>query len=203
MVYDYSLAALIINIVVMKTRILLLATLLNCFSICLGQERLDINTSESNIKWSGEYSFYFGGHEGNINFKEGYFIKSGEIITGGEFIIDMHSIVCTDNGKIDRDSGLVGHLKNEDFFEVETYPISKLIIKSVEYQAENWVKIYADLTIKGITLPINFRAEMDYKNKSMKTRFKIDRQRWGIDYNSSLRDSAISDAIGFEVVLSL
>ena len=52
------------------------------------------------------------------------------------------------------------------------------------------MKIYADLTIKGITLPIDFQAEVDYDNALMTTRFKIDRMRWGINYNSKLRDGA-------------
>ena len=37
----------------------------------------------------------------------------------------------------------------------------------------------------------------------MTTKFKIDRTLWGINYNSKLKDQAISDAIGFEVKLSL
>jgi len=55
------------------------------------EELLRINTSKSEIKWSGEYAFYYGGHDGIINFKEGYFLKNNGAISGGEFIIDMNS----------------------------------------------------------------------------------------------------------------
>ena len=52
-------------------------------------------------------------------------------------------------------------------------------------------------------MPIDFQAEFNYDKKQMTTRFKIDRQRWGIDYNSKLRDGAIADGIGFDVTLSI
>ena len=37
----------------------------------------------------------------------------------------------------------------------------------------------------------------------MKTRFKIDRKRWNVNYKSKFKDGAISDAIGFEVSIKL
>ena len=166
-------------------------------------EKLDINLSKSNLKWVGEYSFYFGGHEGTVDFKEGYFIKNNGIITGGKFVIDMNSITCTDNGEIDTDSGLVGHLKDGDFFEVNNYPEAVLVITSVHYESSTRLKIYANLTIRGVTNSINFIADADYEKEELITKFKIDRQRWGIDYNSKLRDGAIADGIGFEVKISL
>ena len=167
------------------------------------EERLKIDTNKSELKWSGEYAFYFGGHDGIISFKEGYFIKTNDVISGGEFIIDMTSIVCNDIEDEEANDGLVGHLKNEDFFNVEKFKTAKLVITSVDYHDNSHMKIYANLTIKGITLPINFRAEVDYEAQQMTTKFKIDRQRWGIDYNSKLRDGAIADGIGFEAILSL
>ncbi len=167
------------------------------------QEKLKIHTSKSEIKWSGEYSFYFGGHNGTISFREGYFEKTGDVISGGEFIIDMNSIICLDIDDEDGNASLVDHLKNEDFFAVDEFPTAKLTITKVEYQDNNNMKVFADLTIKGITLPVNFRAEINYEKQQMMTKFKIDRQRWGIDYNSKLRDGAIADGIGFEVVLSI
>ncbi|WP_422104416.1 YceI family protein [Winogradskyella sp.] len=167
------------------------------------QEKLPINTTKSELKWFGEYSFYFGGHHGTIGISEGYFIKTKDRITGGEFIIDMNSIICLDIEDEEGNTSLVDHLKNEDFFEVENFPTAKLVITNVDYHDSTNMKIDADLTIKGVTLPINFQAAVNYTKQQMTTKFKIDRQRWGVDYNSKLRDGAISDGIGFEVTLSL
>ncbi|MFC0605699.1 YceI family protein [Winogradskyella pulchriflava] len=187
----------------MKKLTVLLVLMLTASISTNAQEKLNINISKSELKWSGEYSFYFGGHNGTIDFTEGYFIKTDDVITGGEFIIDMNSITCLDIESDEGKANLVDHLKNEDFFDVEKFPTAKLVITSVEYYETNQMKIYANLTIKGITLPVEFHAEANYKTRQMVTKFKIDRQRWGIDYNSKLRDGAIADGIGFEVTLSL
>tara|TARA_R100001369_G_scaffold53673_1_gene80522 strand:+ start:35 stop:631 length:597 start_codon:yes stop_codon:yes gene_type:complete len=198
----------------MKKRILLI-TVTICTIVSFAQtssitteEKLTINTSKSELKWSGEYAFYFGGHEGYIAFKEGYFIKNNDVISGGEFIIDMNAIQNTDIKTAEANAGLVNHLKNEEFFDVEKFPTAKLVITSVSYHNDTQMKMYAELTIKEVTLPINFQAEIDYNKEYLTTKFKIDRTLWNINYNSkglegSLKDGLISDAIGFEVKLSL
>lgn len=168
-----------------------------------GQENLSIDIKKSTINWFGEYTFYFGGHNGTINFTDGHFIKTGDAITGGTFTIDMNSIKCDDIKDEKGKKGLVDHLKNQDFFEVETYPTAKLTITEVKYHDPTHMRIEADMTIKGKTLPINFQAEVNFESKTMYTKFKIDRRRWDIVYQSSLKDGGISDAIGFEVTISL
>ena len=130
-------------------------------------------------------------------------IKTGDKITGGSFVIDMTSIISTDIDDPKANKGLVDHLKDEDFFDVKKHPVAKLVITDIEYHDSTHAQIKADLSIKGISLPVKFQAEMNYEKSQMTTKFKIDRARWGITYNSKLRDSAISDAIGFEVRLSL
>tara|TARA_R110002072_G_scaffold129809_1_gene268377 strand:+ start:1627 stop:2187 length:561 start_codon:yes stop_codon:yes gene_type:complete len=167
------------------------------------QEKLNINIEKSTIKWIGEYTFYFGGHEGFINFKEGYFIKEKDIITGGEFIIDMNSMTNTDIEKKEGKEGLLNHLKDPDFFDVKKYPTAKLTIKKVEYWKNNQGKILADLTLKGITKPVSFIVNFNYEEKELKTRFKIDRRKWNVNYTSKFKDGAISDAIGFEISIKL
>ena len=187
----------------MKNQIIALVLALYAISISYGQEKLNIDVTKSEIKWFGEYTFYFGGHEGTISFKEGHFIKSNGKITGGEFIIDMTSIICTDMDSKEAQEGLVSHLKDSDFFEVNNYETASLVIENVKYHDSNHMKIYADLTIKGITVPVNFQAEVNFEEEIMITQFKIDRMKWGISYNSKIKDNAISDAIGFKVKLSL
>ena len=177
-------------------------------TVTLAQEKLDIDTSSSTIRWFGEYAFYFGGHDGIIDFKEGYFLKNNDVISGGEFIIDMNSIQSLDMDKEEARTDLDNHLKNEDFFDVKKFPTAKLKITKVDYHDSTLMRIEANLTIKSITLPINFRAEADYDNEMMTARFKIDRTLWDITYNSKevegkLKDGLISDAIGFEVKLGL
>lgn len=172
-------------------------------AISNAQEKLNINASTSSIKWIGEYTFNFGGHDGFINLTEGYFIKTGAIITGGEFIIDMNSITNTDIKKKKGKESLVNHLKEPDFFGVKEHPFAKLTITKVHYGKEAHVWVEANLTLKKVTKPIGFRAEFNYDKKQMTTRFKIDRKEWNVNYKSKFKNGAISDAIGFEVTLNL
>jgi polyisoprenoid-binding protein YceI len=188
----------------MKSRILLFIITICSLTLSTAQQQpLKINTSTSQIKWIGEYTFYFGGHDGTIDFKEGYFLKMGDVITGGEFIIDMTSIKCLDIESQEGKDNLVNHLKDPDFFDVANHKDAKLFITSVTYNTNTEMKIHADLIIKGHTNSIKFNAEVDYEKEQMTARFKIDRTLWGINYNSSLQDKSISDAIGFEVTLNL
>ena len=187
----------------MKTRILFIAITICAVTYANAQEKLKINTSKSELKWSGDYTFYFGGHYGTINFKDGYFMKTNEVITGGEFVIDMNTIINTDIENAEGNESLVNHLKDPDFFDVKKFPIATLVITKVIYHDQKSMQIDANLTIKEITKPIRFQAEVDYAKKQMTTKFKIDRKLWNVNYDSKMRDGAISDAIGFEVKLSL
>ncbi|CAM1350329.1 YceI family protein [Tenacibaculum halocynthiae] len=187
----------------MKNFLIVIISIMSLSMNIKAQEKLIINTKSSTIKWNGYYTFYFGGHEGTINFTEGYFIKTNDKITGGSFIIDMNTLVSTDIEKGKAKTNLENHLKDPDFFDVQKHPKASLIITKVKYFKDGAVRIEANLTLKSITKPINFNATMDYENKRLTTKFKIDRRRWKVNYTSKVRDGAISDAIGFDVTLQL
>lgn len=180
---------------------ILCVTCLSTFSAA--QEKLDIDISKSTIKWFGEYTFHFGGHYGFITFTKGYFIKTKDVITGGEFIVDMNAITNTDIETEKANKSLVNHLKEPDFFDVKKYPIAKLKITSVEYFEDTSMRFHANLSLKGITKPIQFNATPNYQEKSITTKFKIDRKAWNVSYQSEFKNSLISDAIGFEVHIKL
>ena len=181
---------------------ILILTLCSIY-ISNAQEKLPINVEKSTIKWIGELTFHFGGHDGFIEFKDGYFIKTGDIITGGEFVIDMNSMTNTDIKEIEGKKNLINHLKEPDFFDVEKHPTAKLEITSVDYFENNKGRMYANITIKGITNPINFVVEFNYEEKSMFTKFKVDRRAFNVTYKSKFKNGAISDALGFEVTVKL
>lgn len=164
---------------------------------------MEINIKKSVINWKGSMLFSFGQHNGTVNFKEGYVQMEKGKISGGKFVVEMNSIV-DENGS--NNSDLVSHLKNEDFFEVEKYPDSKLVFKNFEYVDINRMKIEADITIKGITKSI-ILYNVDYYPNELKisTKFKIDRTDFGVNYSSKglaeVKDHAISDAIELEVIV--
>lgn len=176
--------------------------ILSIINICQAQEKINIDIVKSSIKWNGEYTFYFGGHEGFIGITEGHLLKTNDKIIGGSFEISMNTITNTDIEEGDANRSLIEHLQSDDFFNIKDHPTSKLNITKIEYSSETQARVEADLTIKNITKPINFRAEFDSIKKEVIAKFKIDRTLWGVIYNNLIKNEAISDAIGFEINLS-
>ena len=85
------------------------------------QQKLTADASKTKLEWLGEK--VTGKHEGAINLQSGWLNWKDNKIQSGEFVIDMTSIMSFEN--LDK---LVGHLKSDDFFGVEKYPTSKLVI---------------------------------------------------------------------------
>jgi polyisoprenoid-binding protein YceI len=162
----------------------------------------NINTTTSTIGWVGKK--VTGEHSGSVNFKDGALVFKGKKIVGGKFTVDMTSLTATDLtgeylGKLN------GHLKSEDFFGTEKYPTATLVFKKIGTTADATVyKITADLTIKGITNPVEF--DLKVSGTTATTAFKVDRTKYDIKYNSksffeSIGDKAIYD--DFELTVSL
>ena len=53
-----------------------------------------VNTESSVIKWTGSKITSY--HEGNVSIKEGSLDINHGVLSGGQFVIDMNSITCTD-----------------------------------------------------------------------------------------------------------
>ena len=160
-----------------------------------------INTTDSTINWVGEK--VTGQHEGTINLKSGTLTFDGETLTGGNFVVDMTSIVVTDlsgGGK----AKLEGHLKSDDFFGVANHETATLEISNASQSGENSYDVEGDLTIKGKTNPIEFT--MVVEDNSATANLKIDRTKYGIRYGSAsffdnLKDKAIYDEFDLNVNL--
>jgi len=153
----------------------------------------EIKTDKSSVTWKG-YKVT-GTHEGKISIKSGYLSFDEGKLTGGEFTIDMTSIVNTDlegeyKGKLE------GHLKSDDFFGVEEFPTANLIFNKVKSTGNNVYEVSGDLTIKDQTQPVTFKISIS-GNKATAD-LKIDRTKFGVKYRSTsffddLKDKAIYD----------
>ncbi len=168
---------------------------------------LKIDTQLSNIKWIG--SKVTESHYGTINIDRGVLqINEGGELVGGEFVIDMNSLLCTDIENEIYKKKLEDHLKDEDFFDVSNFPNSGIKITDVDKVEAESYRITADLTIKDITHSINFDADVKKQelNYEVKSNIKIDRTKWDVQYNSgnffeNLGDKLILDEIEFDVYL--
>lgn len=143
---------------------------------------LKFDVDKSSIKWVG--SKVSGSHNGTVKLKDGS-LKLDKKSPEGSFTIDMNSINNLDlsgewKGKLE------GHLKSDDFFSVAKFPTSTFKLKKLDDLGSGKYKFYGDMTIKGISKPIEFPVEISAaKNKTTLTsKFKINRLDWDIRYNS-------------------
>ena len=159
-----------------------------------------VNAEKTVIKWIGKK--VTGEHYGKIAVKEGQFTVSGENVTGKVWT-DMTNITCEDLEAGEWNDKLIGHLKSEDFFNVEKFPTAEFNFKSFE----NGV-VTGDLTIKGITQEISFPADVvkGKKTFALKGKLKFDRTAYEIKYGSGkffegLGDKMIYDDVELEFAL--
>lgn len=165
-----------------------------------------VDKEESTITWTGRK--VVGEHYGSIEISKGKLLWDGKKLKGGSFVVDMNSITnadITDEGYRDK---LIGHLKSDDFFSTEKFPTAKFEITDVKAKGKNKYQVKGDLTIKGITHPIEFPAETEVKDGKIlaKATILVDRTKYGIRYGSGsffddLGDKAIDNE--FELKVSL
>jgi len=166
-----------------------------------------INSSESNIVWKGEKMT--GNHVGNIQVKNGTLTFDHHLIKSGKIEFDMSSIQCTDlEGDSKKD--LEDHLKDDDFFSVSKFPTAIFeITGSSPYQGSEAgfnCQVSGNLTIKGITNPISFPANVSINGTTLigKASVNFDRTKWDIKYKSKsifpdLGDKFIYDEISMKM----
>jgi polyisoprenoid-binding protein YceI len=166
-----------------------------------GQVKLTADTTKTTLNWLGEK--VTGQHTGTIRLQNGWLIMKENMITSGEFLIDMATLKDSEGN-----TRLEGHLKSADFFDVEKFPTAKLVLKSSDSFDKGSAVVQAELTIKGVTNPIGFRAAMQKKDDGtwFFTNITIDRTKWNIKYGSgsffdNLGDKTIYDEFKLKVAL--
>ena len=191
-----------------RTILTLLLAIITTFSFATKPhtDNVRVDAKSSTVKWIG--SKVASAHEGTINIQKGMLMIDHGTLVGGQFSIDMNSIKNTDIESEEYSAKLEGHLKDEDFFNVEEFPTATITIIKAVKGTENNYSIIANLTIKGITHPITFDANVNVNgiNFLATAKIKIDRTKWGIEYKSGnffkdLGDNIILDEIEFDIFL--
>ncbi len=174
------------------------------------QTNYKINPEQTKAEWVGHK--IASHHRGFIGVKDGQLTVKDGLIQSGTVTINMDQLTVTDisGGMAEK---LVGHLKHEDFFATEKYPEAKLAIKSSK-KVKDGLEVTGDLTIRGKTHPITFKAT-DVKETAdsftAKSVIKVDRTLYDVQYGSgkgladlgkSLGDKLIKDIFDINVTLS-
>lgn len=143
------------------------------------KQNFEIAVAQSNIDWTGRK--VTGSHNGTIAIKQGILTVTEGQLSGGRFIIDTTSITILDVTDPATNAQFAGHLASDDFFSSERYPEA-----SFEITAVNDYKVEGNLTIKGVTHPISFNANVKITGPVLTASGKIvvDRTKYGIKFRS-------------------
>lgn len=117
-----------------------------------------------------------------------------------ELTIQANSI---DTGNADRD----GHLRSNDFFDMETYPEITFVSTEVAQSGPETFEVSGDLTIKGVTRPVS--VEFEYTGTAvdafgatrlgLEGKTVVNRKDWGINWNAALEAGGV--LVGEKVTL--
>ena len=160
--------------------------------------KFQIQKSSSTVNWTGKK--VLGLHTGSINVSNGNIDLENNKINGGEIVVDMNSIIITDieNPKTNQD--FKNHLFNDDFFAVDKFPTSVLVINDGVSKGNDQYQLNGVLTIKDISHPVSFPAKVEVFTDTLYSlgEIVIDRTLYNIRYGSgkfidNLGDSLIYD----------
>lgn len=164
-----------------------------------------VDIEASSLEWSG--SKVGSTHNGPVDIQSGSLEVDGDQLVAGEFVIDMTSIDNSDLSGGMKDK-LVGHLKSDDFFGVETYPTASLVIKSADRLNSGDYAVVADLTIKETTAEVTFNATVEQSDTEITANadITIDRAVYDVRFGSGsffddLGDDLIDDEVDITIAL--
>ena len=118
-----------------------------------------------------------------------------------EAVIDMASVNTNDEKRDD-------HLRNPDFFDVETHPEMTFRSTGVEADGDDYV-LKGELTLMGVTKPVELELEFNgeiadpwgNQRAGFSAEGKLDRRDFGIVWNKSMDKGGI--VVGNEVSIDL
>jgi polyisoprenoid-binding protein YceI len=147
------------------------------------QSGWQLDVQKSKVLWNtgkkmGGHSGYFRFHSGSLQFS-----ASCEPVSG-IFRMDMNSIRSTDNPNEAGRQKTDANLRKSEFFDSDQHPTATMVVKKITRISPSLdYTVAGDLTIKGISNPIEFTARIDTKNNTSHITANVDisRQLWNID----------------------
>ncbi|MEN6617598.1 MAG: YceI family protein [Syntrophorhabdus sp.] len=107
------------------------------------------------------------------------------------------------------------HLKSPDFFDAANFPVMTFKSTAVEVVALNNLIIRGDLTIRGITCPVTFRAhflgpskfhddelKQTYTTFGFRAKTSIDREQFGMQWNVGIEEKGFMVGKTIDVVFN-
>ena len=168
-----------------------------------------VDTLNSKIEWKGYKVFKTdnSSHFGTIKFESGdVTVKDGKL-ESGKFVADMSSLENVDlKDDAEQKAKLEGHLKSGDFFEIEKFPTASYEITKVSHNETGDYNTLLDgnLTIKGITKPMQFNANISVKEGEVSIATEptdIRREDFGVKFQIPVANGVIKDEVNLQILI--
>ncbi len=105
-----------------------------------------------------------------------------------------------------------GHLRTNDFLDIENYPEIRFVSTAIEHEGGNDFQVTGDLTIKdvtkSVTIPLEFQGAVKdpFGNDriGLEGSVVINRKDWGISWNAALEAGGVlvSEKVTLEFEIS-
>jgi polyisoprenoid-binding protein YceI len=147
-------------------------------------------------------------HVGIATFKGRFAAFEGTIRTEDDSIASVEGSVDVSSVRTN-DERLDGHLQSADFFDAENHPNITVKTLGPAEATDGGLRLRADLTIRGITKPVEFDLRIEghgvdpWGNEriALAALAEIDRTDWNITWNTLLENG--SQYLGERVTLAL
>lgn len=174
--------------------------------INLNYEAVNVDVTASVLNWKG--SKPTGSHNGTVALKSGNLDVKNGLLNGGVFVVDLTTIKNLDMAGSDGAAKIEGHLKGDDFFDVEKYPTSTFTITKVKKDGSK-LAVTGNLQIKDVTKSITIPAMISTESGVTVFKsevFNINRADFNVKYGSksffdNLKDKFIDDMMEMSFVV--
>ena len=169
----------------------------------------ELDTLNSRVEWKGFKVVKTDNtsHFGTIKFESGEVtVKDGEL-ESGKFVADMNSLTSVDlKDDAEQLAKLNGHLKSGDFFEVEKFPTSSFEVTKITKNTtgDYNTTIDGNLTIKGITKPVKFNANVSVNEGDVSIATEpqdINREDFGMKFQMPVANGIIKNEVNLQIVI--
>ena len=151
----------------------------------------NVDVSHSNVSFTARHLMITKVRGRFTSFTGSVTIADDKLQSSVTATVDMGSVSTGDTG---RDAHIVG----ADFFDAETFPTMTFVSTGIEPAGSDYV-LKGDLTIKGVTKPVQFDLEFDGASTDPWGNFKsgftaeteINRKDWGLEWNMALETGGV------------
>jgi polyisoprenoid-binding protein YceI len=171
----------------------------------------EVDTMTSKIEWKGYKVFKSENtsHIGFISLKNGEITAKDGKLESGNFVADMSTLASEDlKDDAENLNKFNGHLKSADFFDVEKFPTTTYEITKVSNapsRSDYNTVLDGDLTIKGITKPVRFNANIAVDEDEIRIATQptdIGRAGFGLVFQMPAANGIIKDEITLQILIN-